>query len=189
MEDQIGIRRWHIPICGFTQSLDGPSGMDRLWRKLRPLASEQTSLIPPQRWRADWSALAEFIARHHPSVGVPDVRVYAYSWGCGHGFASLARQLGRRGIPIRFAVLSDPVYHSWCRPWRAMIFSPAIKIPTNVREVYWFRQRQNRPRAADLFAADPQGTKIHQPVLLHRNHEYMDDAPGFHALCLEVASR
>mgnify|MGYP006969379189 FL=1 len=176
------IKRWHIPICGFTQSLDRVSGIERLWSKLRSHVSHDVSLIPPQRWKSDWKSIAEFIWRLRPESGVPDVRIYAYSWGCGHGFVSLSKELRKRGIPVRFAVLCDPVYHSWVRPWRAMLFSPAIKIPDNVREVYWFRQNQNKPMATDLKATGD--TIIHDPVWLPRDHQYMDDAAEFHNRCV-----
>ena len=67
------IRQWHIPISGFTQNIDRQNGFDRLWKQLRPLASETVSLLPPQRWRADFSAIAEFIHRMKPENTVPDI--------------------------------------------------------------------------------------------------------------------
>ena len=187
----IVIRTWHIPISGFTQNIDRQNGFDRLWKQLRPLASEHVSLLPPQRWRADFSAIAEFIHRMKPENTVPEIRVYAYSWGCGHGFLKLATELLKRGLSIRYAVLCDPVYHSWWRPWRAMLtgrWSPPIRIPKNVGEVFWFRQFQNRPQGTDLVSADP-ATVIHEPVVLNAHHEWMDDQREFHDTCLEVAAK
>lgn len=182
------IERWHIPISGFTQSIDRANGFDRLWKKLRPLVSESCSLLPPQRWNADFSAIAEFVHRMRPQKS-PDIRVYAYSWGCGHGFMQLAKELKRRGLSISHAVLSDPVFHSWWRPWRSVMtgkWSPPIIIPENVHQVYWFYQRQNRPQATELIAKTGV-TVIHAGVRLERNHEWMDDAPEFWAKCLEIA--
>ena len=188
-ETETVIRQWHIPISGLTQNIDRQNGFDRLWKQLRPLASEHVSLLPPQRWRADFSAIAEFIHRMKPENTVPDIRVYAYSWGCGHGFVKLAGELLKRGCGIRYAVLCDPVYHSWWRPWRAVMtgrWAPPIRIPKNVSEVYWFRQFQNRPQATGLTAIGA-FTVIHKPVVLKADHEWMDDQTEFHAKCLDVA--
>ncbi len=124
-----------------------------------------------------------------PENTVPDIRVYAYSWGCGHGFVRLAGELLKRGCGIRYSVLCDPVFHSWWRPWRAVMtgrWVPPIRIPKNVSEVYWFRQCQNRPRAT-MLTATGELTVIHNPVVLKADHEWMDDQTKFHAKCLEVA--
>jgi len=180
------IRIWHVPISGFTQSLERMSGIETLWLKLRQFSQPDISVLSPLQWKSDWRNLAEFMWR----TSSPDdirVRVYAYSWGCGHGFVRLAKELRKRGIPIDNAVLSDPVYHSWVRPWRAVIFSPAIKIPDNVRRVDWFFQRQNRPQATTLMAQNPEKTIIAKPRELQRTHEYMDDAVEFHEAALSVA--
>ena len=183
------IERWHIPISGFTQSIDRANGFDKLWLKLRSVVNEETSLLPPQRWHADFAAIAAFIHRMRPQK-LPDIRVYAYSWGCGHGFITLAKELDKRGLRISHAVLCDPVYHSWWRPWRAMLagkWSPPLVIPKNVHQVFWFYQRQNRPQATELIA-EAGGTVIHPGVRLGRDHEWMDDAPQFHTKCLEVTA-
>ncbi len=180
------ILNWHIPISGFTQSIDRANGFDKLWLNLRPLVNEETSLLPPQRWNANFSGIAEFIHRMRPEKQLPDIRVYAYSWGCGHGFQRLSKELWKRGLVIRKAVLCDPVYHSWWRPWRSMIFSPNITIRKNVNHVDWFFQRQNKPQGTTLVAATS-WTTITAGVELNYNHAYMEDAPEFHAKCLEVA--
>lgn len=109
------IERWLIPITGFTQDVGHPNGFDRLWLKLREFASETTSVVTPLRWRANFGQLADFIRRQ--SCDNPDIRIFAYSWGCGHGAMLLAKALGQRGLRVRHAVLNDPVYHSWLRPW------------------------------------------------------------------------
>ena len=178
------IQQWNIPITGFTQHAGAANGFDRLWNTLRPLSSGTTAVVTPQRWRANFDHLADFIDRH--SIR-PTINVYAYSWGCGHGFIQLAKHLKKRGLQIKHAVLCDPVYHSWLRPWRALICSPAIKIPSNVTRVSWFRQYQDKPRATELKAADPRKTHIEPPVILQRAHAWMEDAPEFTEKCLAVA--
>ena len=183
----MSIEKWHIPISGFTQSINRANGFDKLWLKLRSHSSSLVSLMSPQPWNADFSAIAEWIHRMRPEERTPDIRVYAYSWGCGHGFVKLADELWKRGLKIDYAVLCDPVYHSWWRPWRAMIFSPEIRIPKSVSRIDWFYQRQNHPQATTLKATSDL-TIITEGVELNYEHEYMDDAPEFHAKCLEVAA-
>jgi len=178
------IKRWLVPITGFTQELGTPNGFDRLWKRLRNYSSNSVSVVTPQRWRANFDSLASFIDRQ--SSPSPDIRIFAYSWGCGHGFLQLAKQLRKRGHKISQAVLCDPVYHSWLRPWRAMLCSPHIRIPDNVERVRWMRQHQNRPRGTDLVADSPD-TVIDSPVILARNHEFMDDSPEFQAIAMEAA--
>lgn len=183
------IRQWHILISGFTQSIDRENGFDRLWKKLRPLVSEHVSLLPPQQWKADFSAIAEFIYRMKPENTVPDIRVYAYSWGCGYGFLELAKQLNKHKLGISEAVLCDPVYYSRWRPWRAIArgrWALPIKIPTNVTRVHWFRQFENRPQATELIG-DVNYTLVTKPVILKVKHAYMEDQIEFHTKCLEVA--
>lgn len=180
------IKRWIIPITGFTQDIGRASGFDKLWLKLRPFASETTSVITPQRWRANFDSLADFIGRH--SEDDPEILIAAYSWGCGHGFLQLAKELGDRGLKIRRAILCDPVYHSWWRLWRALYFSPDIKIPRNVGRVSWLWQKRNRPRGTHLRLSRGADTVIDKPVLCNRTHAWMDDAPEFHKMVLDAVT-
>ena len=181
-------KKWIVPITGFTQSIDRPNGFDSLWHKLRELPELDGSssvVMTPQEWSASFGHIANFIHRHKNGSEEPLIYVFAYSWGCGRGFIRLAKELKKRGMSIQHAVLCDPVFHSWARIWRSMVFSPAIKIPSNVHRVSWFRQKQNRPRATELVATGKY-TVIDQPIWLKRSHEWMDDAPEFHEKCLEV---
>ena len=181
---------WHIPIMGFTQDSSRESGVEKLWRKLRDskAVGPESSLVHPQRWRSDWPALAEFIWRN--SADGAEVYVYAYSWGAGSGVLSLAKQLRKRGILVRHAVLCDPVFYQWFRLWRGLFYgslNPPIVIPSNVMVVDSFYQRQNTPQAADLVPASA-GTTIHNAVKLESSHQYIDDHPAFHELALKVAN-
>lgn len=179
--------KWIVPISGFTQSIKSGTGFDRLWKKLRTLSGPDIVVVTPQRWCAKFDHLAEFIFRHS-QPDPPTVIVAAYSWGCGYGALALFKELRKRGIKVDHAVLCDPVYHSWTRPWRALIFSEGIVIPSNVREVTWFRQYQDRPRGTNLIPYDEDATLIHEPTVLSRGHVYMDDAEPFHRAVLEAAT-
>lgn len=184
------IEKWHIPISGFTQSINKSSGFDKLWLKLREQSSEKVSVVNPLRWRANFDSLAEFIFRMKNNGKTPDINIYAYSWGAGHGFISLSKELAKRGLLVRNAVLCDPIYHSWWRPWRAMMtgkLSPPIVIPRNVNRVHWFYQRQNTPQATSL-KSQWIYTVIEEGVELKANHEWMDDQAEFHDKCLDVAT-
>ena len=184
------IHKWHILIGGFTQNLGKANGFDKLWMKMRTHVSSLVTLIPPQKWDANFSDLASFIERMKPEDIQPDIRVYAYSWGCGHGFLKLANELKRRGHRITSAVLCDPVFHSWWRPHRALFtgkWALPLNIPENVGQVFWFRQFQNRPQGTELRPLSVY-TTVHNAVVLKAEHAWMDNQREFHDRCLYVAS-
>lgn len=184
----IAIRKWHVPIMGFQQGINRITGFDILWRKLRAYADSETSVVTPQRWSGRFDALAEFIWRMQPDPTSPQINIYSYSWGCGRGFIQLSRELDKRGLQVQNAVLCDPVYYSWWRPWRAMVMSPPITIPRNVLNVEWFYQRKNKP-CANRLRKESDTTAISIGVRLNTAHPYMDDHPDFHKKCMEVAER
>src|SRR5688500_4992637 len=103
----------HIPIRGFQQDDGEQSGVEVLWReRLRPLAGAATLVVTPLEWDHDWKDYAAFLSRLNPEgAPPPKLCVYAYSWGAGWGFISLAKQLGKLDPPMRIAlaVLTDPV--------------------------------------------------------------------------------
>jgi hypothetical protein len=179
----------HVPIMGFTQNAARRTGLEDLWYKMRrSVPLERHSVLPPLRWNSDFKGMAEFIRRNLSASG--EVRVYAYSWGCGHGALKLARELHRRGITVTQMVLCDPVYHSWFRPWRGLFqasWNPPIVYPPNVRRVISFFQRQNRPQGVEVLLTHPEGI-VEPPVQLHRDHAFMDDAAEFHDTALSVAA-
>lgn len=183
------IHTWHILISGFTQDANEPSGTEALWSQMRQLSSAGIC-VQCMTWKDDWAGLAERITR--TSVKLPRVYIYAYSWGAGHGFTTLADELGKRGIWVRHAVLCDPVYRSRLLPtWLpfnplSLMRTPKIRVPKNVDRVSWLRQKQNRPAGHDL-KADTPATQIDKPILLARNHAWMDDAPEYHDMALRVA--
>ena len=182
------IRNWHIIISGFTQTEARLHGCQRLWLKLMELANPQTCVIQPP-WNHDWSALASRIE----NTSAPDVRitVYGYSWGCGNGVVNLAKELKSRALSINHAVLSDPVVYSswptWTAKFLTVFLRKSIDIPSNIKKVDWFRQTNGIPYGCDLVAAKASNTKIEPPTVLDLPHEAMDDAPQWHAKCIEVA--
>lgn len=184
----MSLDRFHVPILGFTQSSSRESGMEKIWRELRTkLPLETDCLVHPMEWDSDFAGLAEFIWRNGSNRCV--VNVYAYSWGCGHGFVSLAKHLRRRGIQIPKAVLCDPVYHSWFRPWRGLFhasLNPPITVPDNVWHVDTFVQRQNTPQGTSIRLLNKNG-RVNGPELLNCDHQYADDDEKFKARVLEVS--
>ncbi len=186
------IARWIIPISGFTQGRSAKNGITHLWQKIRRYDGGSTVVLPPQEWNRRWKETARWIWDMSPDGVCPEVYVFAYSWGCGWGFTELARYLESYSCDITAAVLSDPVYRSRWKPWRSLLphkYCPSIKIPGNVREVYWLRQEKNIPQGASLKAADPERTKIHEPRIAHYPHQAMDDIKYFHDRCEEVLAR
>lgn len=186
----MSFERFHVPIMGFTQNQSRESGLEKVWRQLREEIPLKTQcLVHPQRWNADFDGLAEFIFRN----GGPGtlVNVYAYSWGCGHGFVKLAKALRKRGIQIPQAVLSDPVYHSWWRPWRGLfpaVWNGPIVVPENVWDVHSFYQRLNRPQGTTLKLNNKLAVN-REPIEVKAAHEYMDDTSEFRNKVLELATR
>jgi hypothetical protein len=196
------IRTAIIPIMGFTQTIGRNVGMIKLWRELRELSAEDRFIAHPQRWCANWSDMAEFLHGITQNGGdKPTIYVAAYSWGGGWGFIRLAKELKKRGLHIAKAVLCDPVYRSrWhLLKWRSLVnkgpLAPKIVIPSNVENVWYFFQRQNKPQAHRLVPQKEGYPVLHpgieaimglQPGELEANHEFMDDQPEFREKVLEL---
>jgi pimeloyl-ACP methyl ester carboxylesterase len=195
------IRNWHIVISGFLQTEGTVSGCVSLWRKLQRLSDDNTSVIL-HSWKDNFSDLAELIWRFSPADEHKlCIKVYAYSWG-GYSAILLARALQKRGLNVRALVLSDAVYRHWylLGQWRAMVPGSRIIVPDNVREVFWFRQREPRiqfgngwrnvlcPAGHRVVAKNKSATKVHEPVILKVSHSYMDEAKQFQQEAVRVAS-
>lgn len=181
--------KWIVPIMGFRERTRSETGLERIWKGLRPLASSSTVLVTPYEWNEDLGGLVNFILRN--SQGGPvEVMVIAYSWGCGVGFLQLARGAARVGLPITVAVLCDPVYRSPIFPaWFpfnplsvSRVFRPAIKVPASVERVEWVRQNLDIPQGHNLVAEDPDRTKIGLGRYVRSGHTRIDDSPEFRSL-------
>lgn len=185
---------WHIVISGFLQHDGQPHGCVALWNRLRTLSDCSTQQVERMAWNDDVAALAEFIHRLRPDLAghdrqrAPLVNLYGYSWG-GMTAVKLARALQRHGIEVPTLVLSDAVYRHWywLGNWRAFVPWRKIVVPSNVKRVVWFVQRENWPRGHRLVAANPRTTKIEPPIGLGLRHTDMDDAAAFHRAALEAA--
>jgi len=182
------ILTWIICISGFTQHVGEPTGIHKLWLKLRHNFTNATTQTELWTWNSRWWELAEAIKISRDGVP-PRVLICAYSWGAGWGFVRLARELRKRGIVVLGAVLADPVYRSrWLSfAWRSLIGSPVVSIPDNVRTVRWLRQRNNYPRGHDLVAQNERLTRIEAAVeLVGVTHENIDDSDEFHSLAMTM---
>lgn len=190
-----------ICISGFLQTEARAPGTWRLAEKLRAAGFSRGSRlrVTHKRWNADWDNQAAEIAHlagHYDQA--PRVAVFAYSWGAGYGAMELARQLHRRGLGVETMVLSDPVYRHPLAAFRWLallrdsgsqwhfLAPPVIRLPKNVHQVWTLRQSISVPQAHRLVATN--GTLIHQPLELERDHCAMDDAPEFHQLALACAA-
>ena len=181
----------YVPIMGFTQDTSRVTGIEKIWRELRLRSSADTWVLPPQVWNADWRALANLIRNNAQQDA--EIVIVAYSWGAGHGFVTLAKELDKHGLVIQEAILADPVYRSprTLLRWRSLVnrgpLAPTIKIPQNVGGVFWTRQKRNKPQGHDLAGLATYGlTWIYDPVLVDCDHEYMDDRQEFRDLVMEV---
>ena len=157
----------HTLISGWTQSYGDWHGVLDLAERLiaaghacpgtglRGQCADAESRVLYYPWkRAGIGLRGTYYALAEQRGNRPTVCVYAYSSGHRVGAPQLAKHLQRRNLTVRAMVLADPIYcHPiWSLRWRAMtnwdwpIFGqPIIRIPANVREVYSFFQRQNRP--------------------------------------------
>jgi hypothetical protein len=185
------IETWHFVISGFRQHLDRPTGSQLLWSKLRNAHSNGSVCVELREWNSDWNAIAEFVWRFRPAHAPPRVFVYAYSWGAGWGFVRLARELARRGLSVECAVLADAVYRArWISlSWLSLVGLPHVRVPRNVREVYWYFQRRSLPRGHAVVAEDPRATTVHPGIECQSDHSWMDDDYAYHARALEVARK
>jgi len=180
------IAEWHFCIGGFSQREGELTGLQKLWLSLAPLRTSDV-VVGLREWDADWETVADLIARC--STERPRIYVYAYSWGAGYGAIQLAHELQRHGLEIQRAVFADPIWHGPGLLTELLAFSTrlTIVVPPNVQEVWSTFQTQDRPRAHSLIPANASRTLIHTPIRCRRDHEWMDDAPEFHRLCLRVA--
>lgn len=183
-----GRTKWIVPIMGFRESAGRETGIERLWRDLRAYSSEQVIVVAPYEWDEPMRDITDFILRNSPTE--PEVMVVAYSWGCGVGFTGLAEAAHRVGLPIRYALLCDPVYRSRLLPcWLPInpmsvthILRPAISVPASVERVEWIRQCETIPHGHDLVADDPERTQIGLGRYSLAGHTKIDDSAEFRAL-------
>ena len=182
MSNNHPINTWHVCISGFLQREGKMNGIVQLWSDLHFEHAGSNTRVELREWCGNWGNIAEWIWRMRP-VEPPKINIYGYSWG-GFSATLLSRQLAKRGLHVDNLVLSDAVYrHRYLfGQWRALVPWMKIKIPSNVKNVTWFRQWGNLPRGHTLVAEDPNSTIIRNPFEVRdgTTHQYMDDYRPFH---------
>jgi pimeloyl-ACP methyl ester carboxylesterase len=199
------IKSWHIINDGFSRHEGRPDGCNWWWREINALSSD-TCVVEYRTWHYNYPDLADQI-KLFTNGDPPDVRLYGYSYG-GYSVIRLARQLYDRDIPVRSIVLADAVYRHWYAlgQWRSMVPWSVLHIPPNVREVFWFRQKNPRfafyrnneftgwnsiamPAGHDVVADDISATIVHEPQILHCQHSFVDSHPLVKARVIQVANQ
>lgn len=181
---------WLFCISGFTQQSTrrNGNGMLDLFLKLSRFRSPRTS-VAIREWHHDWKAQAEQV-RIYSDWPHPTVAIFAYSWGAGWGAVQLARHLQERGIEVDSLVLSDPVYRHplWSLSWLSLLSNRTITIPSNVRQVWHYYQRENKP-SGHRIDRESSKTLIHWSRQVHGiPHQEMDGYSKFHEVCIEQAA-
>jgi pimeloyl-ACP methyl ester carboxylesterase len=187
-------------ISGFTQSEKRFNGVFRQFRNALVYRRQQRgegARIEYRTWRYDWEAMAEYSQHMLDPGGV--VYIVGYSWGGGWGARRYTQELANRGIEVPELLLCDAVYRSSVLPvWapaniRSVFNSgplaPKIEIPSNVRNVHWLRQRENKPQGHDVSPVNPQRTALTMPVLLKLPHSEMDESDEFAEMSFEMVDR
>lgn len=128
--------------------------------------------------------------------------ICGYSRGVGYGITRLTgwapfwrRWLGksglqRFGLTVDSLVSCDGIYHHWFSvlgaQWRSVIGQYQIQLPSmGPTRVYEFRQVTSVPRGMDLVLTEP-AYFAEPPQILEYEHTEMDNAPEYHAKCVEV---
>lgn len=198
------VKEWDCIINGFTRHTGALNGCTKWWRAINGLSSG-TRVVEYRTWHSNWEDLANQIKLFADPACPPIVRTYGYSFG-GWSSVLLARQLRERGIRVKSMVLVDAVYRHWYLAgwWRSMVPGSHIEIPSNVDEVFWFRQQHPRfamyrvqtsgwgefalPAGHDVvLESGNTHTVIHDPVILDVEHSFIDDHPAVRDKVFEVA--
>lgn len=183
----------HICVSGFSQNCGYYHGILKLRESL--LTAGHSEGVASRVWYLPWTSNFRRVANELGIIcnqhGIrPQVMIAGYSYG-GWGAIQLAKELSRSGIFVRSMVLSDPVARPWFwpRPLPAVSsmlgrrFSFALRVPSNVLQLFSFYQIDNRPQGHKLIVRPP--TLQHKPVRLDLPHTEMDDAEAFHACVLD----
>ena len=188
--------KFHIAISGFLQSESRCHGILKLTESLHAAGlNGDAERVWYRPWNADWSSVAEHIWLLGQSRKTDiQINIYAYSWGVGWGAVQLSKELLKRGLVVKNLVASDGVYRhpSLMMRWTSLLsrnasFSPVIRIPGNVQEVFPHHQNQNRPQGHKIVAGPKFAGLIHESVECMATHQYMDDSKEFHDLSLQLA--
>ena len=188
IREALPIYKWIYVIPGFLQDRGGDTGMVSLWKSLHMMYSDYSTRVELAHWNSDWRAHAECINRMSDDQHAKII-IAGYSWG-GYSSTLLAQELSKHGRKVQQMVLCDAVYRHryWLGNWRAMCPWSKIKIPANVDEVTWFRQKENYPRGHKL-KPESDMTKINSPQELKYKHQRCDDSYLFHKEVFKACHR
>lgn len=177
-----------VPITGFRESWDKPTGLEAFWwNELRMHSRPLVMVHPPFKWSRDMKEVARLLDRHLLDDGV--IITICYSYGMGYGHRRLARDLGALGRKIHTTFSIDGVYRSrlWSTKWLAFTNWAKIRVPENVERVVPFVQKQDPLlQGHSIVAKDPKSTVVEEPVLIKATHTEIDDHPDVH---LEISYR
>ena len=183
------IKVWIVSATGFRQSRKRVSGLELLWRKLRPLSSAEVCVVTPENWNNDTRAMADYIARN--SNGLPAIFFVGYSYGVGNYFLRFAKALQEHDLEIDTAILCDGIRRfRWLkilsfRWFRSLVW---ISVPENVETVYAFRQNEDGLlRGHDVHPRCECCTQVHMIELGGFDHCSIDEAQSFHRVALQEA--
>ena len=162
----------HIPklivscISGFTQSADRMNGtMQAVLATIEDNHGECVR-VNYHTWDDDLDGAAEFHHRAFP--GVPHI-IWGYSLG-GEAAANLANKLVDLGESVDAVVVVDGVVDGWWRPWRWLLGK--IKVRPEVKHVYSYIQRKNKPDGDPVFIGN---RPVSQIEVMHVNHNDIDE--------------
>jgi len=191
----MNIRNAVVPIMGHWQRKNKQNGTRKLWRDLRLICTAETTVLPPQRWKSDWKALASWLSEElvAPSSDEPArVVICGYSYGGGWGAQQLTKYLGIAcgdSIDV-WQVLSDPVSRyrfgplwplnalnvsRWSGKWRS------ITLDRCVSRCVYFTQAVKPPFGQRVRGIPLHGADVRATAGVNRGHMFMDELPGYHA--------
>lgn len=198
-----------IPLfSGYTQKQGNTAhiGWIKLLRELQLLCKQWPTVEPfLYPWDADVADIAECLWRLRPNNGKKQVYIGAgYSYG-GDRLNKLWWELGSRNdVSVAVSAFCDPVCRlDWLPGVLAATGTGKIYIPSIVKQVWWYRQRNPRwsvtrgwevfqPAGHEVVAVKPydpetgMGTKVSDPVVVNETHSYIDNDASFRESFVET---
>ena len=175
------ISHWLHLISGRSQDRKNNCGTEAAWRA-QNARNSPTFRVDLHEWCDDFAGIAKMMKRN--STPNPQVAIAGYSWG-GDAAIDFCKLLMAEGIKVARLDLCDAVFRSdtWPTWFQANLLSltsiPKLSIPTNVANVWWCYQRNNRPAGHVPVAKDAYWTKIEDGVQLDGVHADMDESPEY----------
>lgn len=187
------IHTWHLVIGGFRQTAGEPTGMQSLFKTMHHRFSGRGIQVLPLEWNSRFDDVAELIRWTSSGAARTRITMASYSWGTT-GARNLSRELNKRGFKVQSLVSSDGVYRHgyWAGQWRALVPWSTIYMPSNVKEVEYYIQRDDLLLKGHKIEPVPGNAtpKVCRPIVLDgRVHSFMDESEEFHQAALAAAER